>query len=49
MGKADEPETCVDKDMRVVGTQNVRVVDMSVAPFLPRLVYLLHSVLKFRD
>jgi len=36
MGKIEEPGTCVDKDFKVVGVQNLRVVDMSVAPFLPR-------------
>jgi len=36
MGKTDEPGTCVDADFKVVGVQNLRVVDMSVAPFLPR-------------
>ena len=36
MGKPGEPDTCVDKDFRVAGLQGLRVVDMSVAPFLPR-------------
>ncbi|KAI4179969.1 MAG: hypothetical protein L6R41_007539, partial [Letrouitia leprolyta] len=35
MGKLSEPGTCVDKDFKLVGVQNLRVVDMSVAPFLP--------------
>ena len=33
MGKAEEG-TCVDKDFKVVGMQNLKVVDMSVALFL---------------
>ncbi|MCJ1350462.1 MAG: hypothetical protein MMC33_000443 [Icmadophila ericetorum] len=32
MGLASNPTTCVDKNFRVVGVQNLRVVDMSVAP-----------------
>lgn len=36
MGKPTDPKACVDKDCRVLGTQALRVVDMSVAPFLPR-------------
>ena len=36
MGKVDEEGTCVDKNFKVVGMQNLRVVDMSVAPFLLR-------------
>ena len=36
MGKIDEEGTCVDKDFKISGMQNLRVVDMSVAPFLPR-------------
>ena len=36
MGKPGEPDTCVDKDFQVAGLQGLRVVDMSVAPFLPR-------------
>ena len=36
MGKIDEKGACVDKDFKVSGMQNLRVVDMSVAPFLPR-------------
>ncbi|KAL8934422.1 MAG: hypothetical protein Q9216_005922 [Gyalolechia sp. 2 TL-2023] len=35
MGKLEKPDTCVDKDFRVVGLQGLRVVDMSVAPLLP--------------
>ena len=41
MGKVGEEGICVDKDFKVVGMQNLRVVDMSVAPFLPRWVLLL--------
>lgn len=36
MGKLEEPGTCVNTDFVVVGLENLRVVDMSVAPFLPR-------------
>ena len=36
MGKPGEPDTCVNKDFRVAGLQGLRVVDMSVAHFLPR-------------
>ncbi|KAL8645522.1 MAG: hypothetical protein Q9226_007262 [Calogaya cf. arnoldii] len=35
MGKSDDPGACVDKDFKVLGVENVRVVDMSVVPFLP--------------
>ncbi|KAM0803866.1 glucose-methanol-choline oxidoreductase [Usnea florida] len=34
MGKPAEPDTCVDKDFRVLGVQGLRVVDMSVAPLM---------------
>ena len=36
MGKVGEEGMCVDKDFKVVGVQNLRVLDMNVAPFLPR-------------
>lgn len=36
MGKTAEPGTCVDADFKIVGMEGLRVVDMSVAPFLPR-------------
>ena len=36
MGKINKEGTCVDRDFKVVGMENLRVVDMSVAPFLPR-------------
>jgi len=36
MGKSAEPDTCVDTSFKVAGLQGLRVVDMSVAPFLPR-------------
>ena len=36
MGKPDDVEACVDKDCRVKGVQGLRVVDMSVAPFVPK-------------
>ncbi|KAL8991998.1 MAG: hypothetical protein Q9169_007462 [Polycauliona sp. 2 TL-2023] len=35
MGKPNEPGTCVDTDFKVLGVSNLRVVDMSVVPFLP--------------
>ncbi|KAI9795241.1 MAG: hypothetical protein M1835_006137 [Candelina submexicana] len=35
MGKPDEAGTCVDKDFRVVGLENLRVVDMSIVPLIP--------------
>lgn len=41
MGKPGEPDACVDKDFRVMGVQGLRVVDMSVAPLMPRWVLLL--------
>ena len=41
MGKLGEPGTCVDKDFKVCGLDRLRVVDMSVAPLLPR--YALYS------
>ncbi|KAI9820634.1 MAG: hypothetical protein M1827_005003 [Pycnora praestabilis] len=34
MGKPNDPGTCVDNDFRVVGIKNLRVVDMSVTPFV---------------
>ena len=37
MGKTGERETCVDNHFRVAGLHGLRVVDLSVAPFLPRL------------
>ena len=36
MGRIGDPETCVDKNFRVVGVQGLRVVDASVAPLIPR-------------
>lgn len=35
MGKLGEPGTCVNTNFEVVGLKKLRVVDMSVAPFLP--------------
>jgi len=32
----DNGRTCVDGGFRVLGLEGLRVVDMSVAPFLPR-------------
>ncbi|KAL9132931.1 MAG: hypothetical protein Q9175_005887 [Cornicularia normoerica] len=37
MGKKKEPGTCVDSNFQVCGVDGLRVVDMSVAPFLLRL------------
>ena len=36
MGKPAEPDTCVDRDFRVLGVQALRVVDMSVAPLMSK-------------
>ena len=38
MGKEEEPGTCVDRNFRVCGVKGLRVVDMSVTPFLLRYV-----------
>ncbi len=35
MGKADDPNAVVDSNFRVIGTQNLRVVDASVFPRIP--------------
>jgi choline dehydrogenase-like flavoprotein len=35
MGKAEEPDTVVDNNFRVVGVGSLRVADMSVLPILP--------------
>ncbi|KAK8095680.1 hypothetical protein PG999_013702 [Apiospora kogelbergensis] len=35
MGRADDPNTVVDSEARVVGVQGLRVVDASSFPFLP--------------
>ena len=35
MGRADEEDACVDKDLRVFGTTSLRVADMSISPILP--------------
>ena len=39
MGKPGEANACVDKDFRVTGVRGLRVVDMSVAPFMPRWAF----------
>lgn len=36
MGKPQDTDACVDTDFKVRGLEGLRVVDMSVAPFLPR-------------
>ncbi len=38
MGKPEDPDTVVDKDFHVVRTKGLRVVDMSVVPFMLRCV-----------
>jgi choline dehydrogenase len=35
MGKTEEPNAVVDSHARVIGVQNLRLVDASVFPFLP--------------
>ena len=35
MGRADDPKAVVDSSFRVIGTQNLRIVDASVFPRLP--------------
>jgi choline dehydrogenase len=35
MGKADDPNAVVDSNFRVIGTQNLRIVDASVFPRIP--------------
>jgi choline dehydrogenase-like flavoprotein len=39
MGTADDSMSCVDRDLKVFGLQNLRVADISVTPLLPRYVY----------
>lgn len=38
MGKVDDSETCVDLRFRLIGLEGLRIVDLSVAPVLPRYV-----------
>ncbi|HXH93161.1 MAG TPA: GMC family oxidoreductase, partial [Thermoanaerobaculia bacterium] len=35
MGKADDPNAVVDSEFRVIGTQNLRIVDASIFPRIP--------------
>jgi choline dehydrogenase-like flavoprotein len=36
MGKKDDERACTDTNFRVRGVQNLRVVDLSVIPLLPK-------------
>lgn len=36
MGKSDDAGACVDTEFRVKGLENLRVVDLSVLPLLPK-------------
>ena len=36
MGKPEDPTACVDKDFHVVGMEGLRVVDLSIAPVIPK-------------
>lgn len=38
MGKPDEPDACVDHDLRVLGVKSLRVADMSILPIQPKYV-----------
>jgi len=38
MGNEGEEGACVSSDFRIIGLENLRVVDMSVCPVLPRYV-----------
>ena len=35
MGKVDDPTTCVDSNFKIKGLEKIRVVDLSVTPFVP--------------
>lgn len=36
MGRTDEENTCVDTSFRILGVHKLRVVDLSVTPFVPK-------------
>ena len=36
MGRAEDSDACVDGNCRVKGVHGLRVVDNSVAPFVPK-------------
>ena len=44
MGKPDDPNTCVDHDLRVLGVNSLRVADMSILPIVPKYVSVLVSL-----
>jgi len=38
MGKSDDKEACVDTSFKVLGLNNLRVVDLSILPLIPKYV-----------
>jgi hypothetical protein len=44
MGKKGEDGACVDTDFRVRGIENLRVVDLSIIPLLPKYVAHKHAI-----